>query len=105
MNIITSSSFCDFLSAFNSLVRKKLDARNVLQNNIEKIFENHRQIDDIIAKLYEKSAEVKARSNSNQKIYDDFLMQQMQAKRDYEDIEEQIWKKHFYRKGTPVSKQ
>ena len=61
-----------------------------MQNNYDKIFENHSQVEDIIAKLYEQSGEIKARLSSNQKIKDDLLMKQMQIKRDNEDVQKKM---------------
>ena len=90
MELITSSSFCNFLKELNELVRRKLEERNTLQANIEKIFENHSQVEDLIAKLHEQSSEIKTRINANQKINDELLIQQMQVKRDYEDIQKKL---------------
>ena len=64
--------------------------RRNLQENFDKIFENHRQVEEIIAKLYENSGEIKTRLSGNQKIQDDLMMKQMQIKRDHEDVQKKM---------------
>ena len=90
VDVLKTSSYCKFLKEFNFLARKHLEVRKNLQDNYDKIFENHSQVEDIIAKLYEQSGEIKARLSSNQKIQDDLLMKQMQIKRDYEDVQKKM---------------
>ena len=74
----------------NSLSRKHLHVRKNLQENFDKIFENHRQVEEIIGKLYENSGEIKTRLSGNQKIQDDLMMKQMQIKRDHEDVQKKM---------------
>ena len=64
--------------------------RKNLQENFDKIFENHRQVEEIIGKLYENSGEIKTRLSGNQKIQDDLMMKQMQIKRDHEDVQKKM---------------
>ena len=86
VDVLKTSSYCKFLKEFNFLTRKHLEVRKNLQDNYDKIFENQRQVKEIIENLYEQSAEIKGRLGSNQKIQDDLLMKKMQIKRDHEDV-------------------
>ena len=90
VDVLKTSSFCNFLKEFNSLARKHLQVRKNLQENFDKIFENHRQVEEIIDKLYENSGEIKTRLSGNQKIQDDLMMKQMQIKRDHEDVQKKM---------------
>ena len=116
VDVLKTSSFCNFLKELNTLARKHLQVilifdrktelsilssfflqsfilaqvRRNLQENFDKIFENHRQVEEIIAKLYENSGEIKTRLSGNQKIQDDLMMKQMQIKRDHEDVQKKM---------------
>ena len=90
VDVLKTSSFCNFLKELNSLARKHMQVRRNLQENFDKIFENHRQVEEIIGKLYENSGEIKTRLSGNQKIQDDLMMKQMQIKRDHEDVQKKM---------------
>ena len=93
VDVLKTSSFCNFLKELNSLARKHMQVRRNLQENFDKIFENHRQVEEIIGKLYENSGEIKTRLSGNQKIQDDLMMKQMQIKRDHEDVQKKMTEK------------
>ena len=79
-----------FLREFNYLRKKHLDVRKNLQDSFNKIFENNKQVDEIIEKLYEESNDIKTRLAGNQKVQDDMQMKKMQIKRDLEDVQKKL---------------
>ena len=54
VDVLKTSSFCSFLKEFNSLAKKHLEVRKNLQDSYNKIFENNKEVDEIIEKLYEE---------------------------------------------------
>ena len=48
VDVLKTSSFCSFLREFNFLTKKHLEVRKNLQDSFNKIFENHKQVDEII---------------------------------------------------------
>ena len=90
IDILKTSSFCDFLKEFHCLSKKHLEVRKNLQNSYNKIFENNEQVDNIIEKLYEESSDIKSRLTGNQKVQDDMQMKKMQIKRDLEDVQKKL---------------
>lgn len=90
VDVLKTSSFCAFLKEFNSLTRKHLEVRKNLQDSYNKIFENNKQVDEIIEKLYEESSDIKTKLAGNQKVQDDMLMKKMQIKRDLEDVQKKL---------------
>ena len=90
VDVLKTSSFCSFLREFNFLTKKHLEVRKNLQDSFNKIFENHKQVDEIIEKLYEESNDIKTRLAGNQKVQDDMQMKKMQIKRDLEDVQKKL---------------
>ena len=90
VDVLKTSSFCMFLREFNYLRKKHLDVRKNLQDSFNKIFENNKQVDEIIEKLYEESNDIKTRLAGNQKVQDDMQMKKMQIKRDLEDVQKKL---------------
>ena len=90
VDVLKTSSFCSFLKEFNTLAKKHLEVRRNLQDSYNKIFENNKEVDDIIEKLYEESSDIKAKLAANQKVMDDMQMKKMQIKRDLEDVQKKL---------------
>ena len=90
VDILKTSTFCNFLKEFIFLTKKHFEVRKNLQDSYNKIFNNHDEVDKIIANLYERSSEIKTRLAGNQKVHDDMLMKKMQIKRDLEDVQKKL---------------
>ena len=90
VDVLKTSSFCNFLKEFHFLAKKHLEVRKNLQDSYNKIFENHKLVEEIIEKLYEESSDIKTRLAGNQKVQDDMQMKKMQIKRDLEDVQKKL---------------
>ena len=90
VDILKTSTFCNFLKEFHFLIKKHFEVRRNLQDSYNKIFENNDEVEKIIGNLYDRSSEIKTRLAGNQKVHDDMLMKKMQIKRDLEDVQKKL---------------
>jgi len=90
VDVLKPSSFYFFLEEFASIYKLKLAERKEMQDKLSKIFQNNKDVEQVIGDLYSESANAKSRLTVTQKAHDELLIQQMQLKRDHEDMQKKL---------------